>query len=628
MYDMISSEAKETYKPEDFIDRYTKIYEDFGVSNLEVTYQPLNEDNLDLAMDEGIATFPLSVNMETIAGPIEFDYEATLIQEGEKEEKNWYIQWDPGFIFPEIKDGGEIKFQTESPRRGEILDRNKMPLAMNDTVYEVGIVPEKMGDNEEQVKKKVAELLHMSVDSIENELNADWVQPDLFVPLNKVPKTKEDVLNELWQLNGVTGREVTGRIYPAGKSASHLVGYIGQITAEELEEKEPGTYDSTDSIGKRGLEQLFEDELKGEKGIKIVVTKEGEEDIILAEKPVKDGENIELTIDINIQDRIYDSYGDEAGTAAAIDPKTGETIALVSSPGFDPNEMLYGMSSTKWDNLQNDPKNPLLNRFAATYAPGSVIKPVTGAIGLENGTIDPNEGIKIEGLTWSNGKEWGDYKVRRVSSSDKPVDLADAMIRSDNIYFSMKAVEMGSEKFINGLKEFGFEEEFPYTYPFSKSTISSTGKLDGEVPLANSSYGQAEIEMSSLHLALTYSSFLNNGDIVKPTLLLTEETEQVWREQVVTPENAKLMQNILRDVVTKGTAKTANREKLAISGKTGTAELKASSDSKGHENGWFVGYPTDSQDIIIALMIEHSENIGTSGLAAKTVADILESIKK
>src|SRR5699024_6932704 len=128
--------------------------------------------------------------------------------------------------------------------------------------------------------------------------------------------------------------------------------------------------------------------------------KEDENDVVLAEKPVENGENIELTIDVNVQDRIYNSYNNEAGTAAAIDPKTGETIALVSSPGFDPNEMLYGMSDSAWNSLQDDPKKPLINRFAATYAPGSVMKPITAAIGLENGGIDPKEALEIEGLTW------------------------------------------------------------------------------------------------------------------------------------------------------------------------------------------------------------------------------------
>lgn len=627
MYQMLADETLDTYPSEDFVDRYQKVYEDLEITDLKVNFESLSKEELEIAFEEGEATIPFSVEMESLAGPITFDYEVTLIEQGEEEEYNWFIVWDPGYIFPSLKDGGSIEFQTTLPVRGEILDRNGMPLAINDHVYEIGIVPERLGDHPENVKEQVGKLLNMSVDAIDTRLNANWVQPDQFVPLKKLPKTQQDTVDQLLSLDGILLREVTGRVYPSGEATAHLIGYIGQITAEELEEKDPDVYGANDMIGKRGLEQIFEERLKGEKGLKIVITNEGEEEVVLADNPVKDGENITLTIDANIQDKIFYAYDGEAGTAAAIDPKSGETLALVSSPGFDPNEFLYGISQSKWDQLNNDPQTPLLNRFTATYAPGSVIKPVTSAIGLDNGTIKPDEGIEINGLTWSNGEGWGDYEVRRVSQTNKPVDLADALIRSDNIYFAMQAVEMGSESFISGLERFGFGESMPFEYPITASTISTSGTLNGEVEVANTSYGQAQIEVSALHLALTYTPILNEGNMIKPTILSDVETGQIWHEQLITPEHATLLQEILRDVVTEGTAKVANHEELAISGKTGTAELKLSHDSEGHENGWFVGYPTDEQNILISLMVEHAENIGTSSLAAEKVANVLLDLK-
>src|SRR5699024_5029237 len=224
--------------------------------------------------------------------------------------------------------------------RGEILDRNKMPLAMNDIVYEIGIIPEDLGDNKDAVIERAGQLLNLSVDEIENKLNEEWGESDLFVPLKKVPQTNQEVLNELWELDLNVSEEVTGRIYPGGKSTAHLIGYVGTITDEELKEKDAGTYTSNDEIGKRGLEQLYEKQLRGEKGRQIVVENEGEEDVVLAEIPVEDGENVQLTIDVNVQDKIYDAFDGEAGTAASINPKTGETLALVSSPAFDPNDIV------------------------------------------------------------------------------------------------------------------------------------------------------------------------------------------------------------------------------------------------------------------------------------------------
>src|SRR5699024_6594313 len=144
----------------------------------------------------------------------------------------------------------------------------------------------------------------------------------------------------------------------------------------------------------------------------------------------------------------------------------------------------------------------------------SVIKPITAAIGMNDGTLDPHEGLDIEGLTWRNNENWGDYEVRRVSTSDGPVDLHDALVRSDNIYFAMQAIIMGEEAFLNGLHEFGFGDDLPFEYPITASTVSADGEIDNEVLLANTSYGQGEIEMSALHLAAAYTPFINDGDLI------------------------------------------------------------------------------------------------------------------
>ncbi|GAQ19186.1 beta-lactam-inducible penicillin-binding protein [Oceanobacillus picturae] len=628
-YGMLSSESTETYPTEEYVDRYNKIYEDLAISDLSISFSKLEDEKLETAMEQGTATIPFEVTMESMAGPIEFDYEATLVQEGEEDEQNWYVQWDPGFIFPQLKDGGEISIQSEAPTRGEILDRNQMPLAINDKVNEIGIIPGKLGSNPEQSKEELSSFIGLSVDAIDEALNAAWVEPDLFVPLKKVPSTND--LSPLWEIDGVAGREVTGRVYPAGEAAGQLVGYIGNITAEELEEQEPGVYSANDMIGKRGLENLYEEQLKGKKGTRIEVIKENQEPIVLAETPVENGKNITLTIDVNVQESIFDSYEEDAGTAAAINPKTGETLALVSSPSFDPNEILYGTKANLWETLQEDEQQPLLNRFSSTFAPGSALKPITSAIGLKNGSIDPDEGLEIDGLTWSNGKGWGDYAVRRVSESSGPVDLKDALVRSDNIYFAMQAVNMGSEAYVKGLKEFGFGEDLPYEYPFTASSISSDGKLDDEVLLANSSYGQGQLEMSSLHLATAYTTFLNEGNMIKPTLLTSEETAQVWKENLLDNDQANLMKDLLYEVGQSGTPSkyTADSE-VGISGKTGTAELKLTTeDDSGEENGWFVGFPTkeSEQDLLIAMMVENVKEKGGSVYTTKKVVDVFNELK-
>lgn len=631
MYELLTDESKQQYSTEDFIDRYEKIYKDLAIDDLKITYSELTDEQINEAIEKGEANFQIDVEMNSIAGPIQFSntLHLTLVEHSDEEkEAEWLVEWNPGLIFPDLADGGKIRIETEQPRRGEILDRNQMPLALNDIAYEIGVVPNNF-QNEEAEKEHIARLLNMSVSAIDEQLSAEWVQEDHFVPLNIIPKSDEKTLNELLTIPAVTTQETTGRVYPAGEAAAHLTGYIGKITEEEMKEHKDYPYKESDLIGKRGLELLYEKQLRGEPGVKVYIEKEtddGKEEIVLAEKPVQHGEHVHVNIDINIQEKIFATFENHPGNAAAIDPKTGEILALVSSPSFDPNEFVYGITQNRWDQLMEDEDEPFVNRFAATYAPGSVMKLVTAAIGLNNSVIDPDESIKIEGFTW--GKDnWGDYEVRRVTDTGKPVNLRDAIVYSDNIYFAMKAVELGHEKYTEGLKQYGFMEQIPIDFPISVSQISNEGHLQDEVLLANTSYGQGEIEVSTLHMALTYTPILNKGNLIKPSFLTTDSTGEIWKEHVLSEEHAELLQKHLREVVTEGTGRVANIDDLPISGKTGTAELKLTHGASGHQHGWFVGYPTDDQDILIAMMMEKVENKGGSSFVTEKVAEIFKEIK-
>ncbi|RYG74375.1 penicillin-binding transpeptidase domain-containing protein [Lentibacillus lipolyticus] len=629
MYEMLTANAAETYPTKEYVDRYKKIYSDLEISDVKVSYEKLSDEEMDKAMEKGTAQFPFTVEMNSIAGPITFDYKATLIKEGKEEDKeNWYVKWDPGFIFPQIKDGSDIGLQTTEPKRGEILDRNRMPLAINAIVHEIGIIPGNLGDHPEKTIQRIANLLDISVKTINSKLDQGWVGPNMHVPLKKVRKNQESLVTQLQEIDAVSTQDATARAYPLGKAAAHLTGYIGNITAEEIKEMDSDSYDAHDMIGKRGLELLYEDRLKGQEGVTITAVNKNGDETVIAEKPVENGENIVTTIDADVQETIYNTYEGDAGTAAAIHPKTGETLALVSSPAFDPNKRIFGISQTEYEELQNDPQRPLVNRFRATFSPGSAMKPITAAVGLQSGSIVPGEGVEINGLTWSNGENWGDYKVRRVSESNGPVDVTDALVRSDNIYFAMKAVDMGSEQFTDGLKQFGFGEELPFPYGIETSSISSNGSIDDEVLLADTAYGQGQIQISPLHLALSYTPFLNDGSMLKPTLIADTEKNQVWKKDLLTSEQATVVRDALRDVVAspKGTAQGAQDANFPISGKTGTAELKQTSDEDGAENGWFVGYPADEQNILIAMMIENTQDKGGSGYTVNKVTDILKTV--
>ncbi|RSD27107.1 penicillin-binding transpeptidase domain-containing protein [Mesobacillus subterraneus] len=601
MYEFLSEKAKDSITKEEFVNRYNKIYQDLEIDQLKVSYKQSEEEK----EYEENAELPFSAKMASAAGPIEFDHTATLVKEEREDNTNWFIDWNTTYIFPELGDGDKISFKNVQAERGSILDRAGNGLAINGTAVQVGVVPGQMGDKKDETIAKLAELLDMTEEQINKAMNAGWVKPDLFVPLKKVSKTDKALHEKLFALDGVTNQMVGAREYPYGEALSHLLGYIGPVTADDLEKLEGKGYMSTDLIGRRGLEQVLEEQLKGENGVRISIAKEDGTVKTLAEKPVKNGEDVQLTIDVVAQQQLYDQLKGKAGMASAINPETGETLALVSAPGFDPNEMTLGISQNKRKMLEEDPLQPFLNRFKLTYAPGSVIKPITAAIGLENDKLKLDTAFDINEKQWQKDASWGNYKVTRYSDVKGSINLEKALVYSDNIYFARAALGMGTDTFTAGLKKFGFEDQPEYLYPIEPSQI---GKIDNEIRLADSAYGQGQVEMNVLHLATAYSPLVNKGNMVKPILKQDEEKSQVWQEGLITPEHAAALNGMLTKVISdpNGTAHNGRIANYHLAGKTGTAEIKQKQGEKGRELGWFVAYNPNSSDMIVAMMIEDS----------------------
>jgi penicillin-binding protein 3 len=619
MYGYLSSDAKKTLTEEEFVSRYKKIYSDLEISNLDVQFVKSDKEK---KPKEDTIKLPFSVKMDTVAGPIDFDQTAELVKEKHGDTENWYIEWNTGYIFPELKADDKIGFSTTPAKRGEILDRNGESMAVNGTAFQIGIVPEKMGTDSETVISQIAQLLQITPERIQNALNAKWVKPNFFVPVATISVEETDLLDKLYQIPGVDKKNIEARIYPYKESAAHLIGYTGPITAEELKKLASEGYAASDVIGKRGLEQVLDKELKGKNGVKIFIKKSDGKEVLLAEEPVQNGENTILTIDANLQQQIFMQLAGEAGASAAIEPTTGETLALVSSPSFDPNQMAIGMSQAELDALQNNPQKPLLNRFKSTYAPGSVLKPVTAAIGLTAGTLTPDTTINVNGLTWKKDQSWGNYVVTRVKDPGTPVNLEKALLYSDNIYFAQAALSLGKDKFSKGLKQFGFEEEIPYLYPLETSKY---GNMENDIEVADSGYGQGKIEVNVLHMASSYTPFLNNGNIIMPILNSKDKKSQVWKKEVVSEANAKIISADLLNVVEspQGTAHSGKINGMSIAGKTGTAELKLKQDEKGAEIGWFVAYKTDAPHILIAMMVENVQERGGSKIPVEKVKNVL-----
>ncbi|MFJ7683258.1 penicillin-binding transpeptidase domain-containing protein [Peribacillus butanolivorans] len=623
MYEYLSSDTKEKVSADEFAKRYEKIYKGIEVDQLKVDYkQPKEEKN---HKDAKKVNLDYTVDMETMAGAISSDHKATLVKEEGDEEENWYVKWDESYIFPELEANEKISVESYPAIRGEIVDRNERGLAMNGNVAEIGIVPEKMA-NETETVKKVAGILNMSTDEVNQKLNQSWVQPSYFVPIKKMSSDNTATLEKLLSIAGVSVNNTEGRIYPYKDATAHLIGYVGEASAEDLERLKGKGYTASDVIGKRGLEEILEERLKGKPGGKIYIKTENGEEKVIAEKPAEEGETITLTIDAELQKDIFKQYEKETGSATALDPRTGETLALVSSPSFDPNKYIFGITKAEQKALEEDPDKPLLNRFSSTFAPGSTIKAITAAIALKNG-VDPNESINIQGKTWAKST-WKDHSITRVADPGVAIDMEKALIYSDNIYFAQKALGLGKDKFTSGLKAFGFDDALDYDYPIKASSI---GKVDSEGRLADAGYGQAQVQMSTLHLAMTYSAFLNEGNILKPSLITGNKTEKkIWKEKVISADQANQITKMLTQVVEhpKGSGHGINDLGIKIAAKTGTAEIKASKNSNGTENGWFVAMDTEDPELLMTWMIEDVKGRGGSHLVVDQMKPILKKYLK
>ncbi|MDQ0200831.1 penicillin-binding transpeptidase domain-containing protein [Neobacillus ginsengisoli] len=619
MYVYLSTDAKQKISQKAFTNRYQKIYKDLQITDLKIDFKK-PKDNKQAKEDTAAYTF--SAKMNSIAGEIQFSHQAHLKKEEKDKQTNWYVDWDSAFIFPKLMDGDTVGITTTAPERGEIFDRNGNGLAVNGQVYEVGVIPGKLGAQKDQMIQQLSTLLKLSPDQINTALGASWVKPDLFVPLKKVSMQDSELIAQLIKLEPVQTKKVGARIYPYTEAAAHLIGYVGPITADELAKLKGKGYMSNDIIGKRGLEQVYDRELRGTSGVKVTIKKKAGGEEVLAEKPVVNGKQLKLTIDVNLQVKLFNELSGEAGSSAAMNPITGDMLALVSSPSFDPNQAALGYSSEEWKALQDNPQQPLTTRFKQAYAPGSVMKPITASIGLESKAITPEQSVAITSPKWQKDASWGGYFVTRVHESN-PVNLEKALVFSDNIYFAQAALKIGKDTFVAGLKNFGFDSEFVYPFPLETSKI---GTLGSEIALADSGYGQGQIQMSIVHLMAAYTPFVNGGNMIKPVLLMDDQKSQVLKPSLVSSGNAALISGILRKVVgdPSGTAHAADIPGYPLSGKTGTAEIKQKQGQTGTENGWFIAYNTN---LMIAMMVENVQGRGGSQVPVTKVRDVFAQVK-
>lgn len=618
MYELTTKETVQ----EEYITRNENIYEGIEVSKLEINIAKTTKKGKE-------AEVVYSTSMSTIAGEINFSNTANLV----KESGTYKIKWSSNIIFPALNNEYKVRVETLTAKRGAIYDKNGKILAADQTASQVGLVPGRMDIiSKETDIKNIAKLLDVSVNTIKESLSASYVKDDTFVPIKTILKSETELKEKLLEIRGIKIVDVEERVYNLGEASSHLLGYVQVISAEELSEKQNEGYSKNSKIGKSGIEKIYEDRLRAIDGEEIYIANENNIKIkSIAKKDLKNGENIKLTIDSDIQQKLYERFKEDKSASVAINPKTGELLAAVSTPTFNSNDFSLGMTTNKWKQLSEDERKPLYNRFLASYTPGSSFKPITGAVGLTTRSFTADEDFGKSGTKWQKDSSWKDFYVTTLASYSGKANLQNALIYSDNIYFAKAALKIGKDNFAKSLTNIGFNTNVRTPLGEVKSSYSNKDTFALETDLANSGYGQAEVLVNPIHMAMLYSAFLNEGNIVDTYLEYTGNSgAKYFKEEAFTKEAANEIKEALIQVVEnpKGTAHSAKLNDMVIAGKTGTAEIKTSkNDKEGTEIGWYNTFIADEKggrQLLIVSMVEDVKEKGGSHYVVEKLKDIFD----
>ena len=592
-----------------FVKKYSTIYSAMGVKNIKV----------DVSDVKSKSEVYLNISFDTIAGNLKYeDVEIKL----EKSNDEYKLSWDEGLILPDMVQGDKVRVQIIKGNRGEILDRDGNKLAYNDKANYVNIDLNKFDKKD---IKNLAKTLDISEEYIENKIG-NHSNSDYAVNIVKLSKYEDEKLEKVSKIEGINIQEVDSRVYEEGEAFGSLIGYVGDITAEELEKHADENYTTTSQIGKNGLEQVYESKLRATDGVHIYIEGEGKK-VDVAKIDKKDGQDIKLSIDSTLQKTVYEQMDKQKGASVGIDPTTGEVVAMVSSPSYDSNTMVTYKTKTIAKEWQENKNACFDNRTNNLYSPGSTMKLITASIGLDNNVINPAEKMKIEGLNWQKSDSWGNYKVTRVKDLAE-VDLYDAIVNSDNIYFAEKAIKIGSEKLIEGAKKFALGDDIDFEYPMPKTQISNNNKIDKEVLLADTGYGQGEVLTTPLQITMSYSALANNGKIMVPRLVISENSKAKVYSQAIAKENLEELQKDFSGVIedSNGSGYLCKIEGVKLAGKTGTAEIKSTKDdTTGDENSWFVAVDLEEPKLAISMVMENMKEKSTSQDLVPKVKNIIKS---
>ncbi len=540
----------------------------------------------------------------------------------------WQLQIIEGRKYKKMSEDNRLRILKTPAARGIIYDRAGNALVKNIPFFSVSIVLDK--HNYPDING-ISKLIGIDSKEMEQKFKKN-ISPFIpiklkqglsFIEIARIESRKSD-------FPGLFIETEVSREYLYGRVASHVIGYLGKINPLQLDDPDLRHLPPDAFTGQWGIEKLFDKYLRGLSGKRVIeVDAIGRELKMLQEINSEMGKDLRLSIDINVQKAAEDAFANKNGALVAIKPDSGEILAMVSLPSFDPNVFSRGISPKEWGSIIYDKKKPMLNRaIQSQYPPGSIFKIITAIAALEEGVIDPHTKINCTGGLNYGKWTFGCWKKGGHGS----VDMHKAIVESCDVYFYEIGKRLGIDKIYKYAVLFGLGRE-------TGVEITPLKEKKGLIPNAQwknekikhpwylgdtfiSAIGQGFITMTPIQAAMMTATFANGGHIYKPTF--TMGNHKPLERLNIKPETIRIVRNALSGVVNEpnGTAQGSRSFIINIAGKTGTAQVvskgKKVSGERFMDHAWFVAYaPVDKPEIAVSVFVEHG---GSGGATAAPIA--------
>jgi penicillin-binding protein 2 len=550
----------------------------------------------------------------------------------------WHLQVIKGGEYKKIDERNRLRVIDIPAPRGVIYDRNDNPLVKNVLSYDVSIVSENMPKYDDTISE-LGRLVALSPDHIKRLARAS-LNPYEIIKLRQNVSFEEVARIEARKIDfpGLQVEVTSARGYLYGQAASHVLGYLGNPTPKQLASPEFSNISQQAFIGQFGIEKSYDSILRGIDGKKIVEVDALGNMIkfVRIQKPVR-GNDIKLTIDVNVQMEAERGLGEKAGAVVALQPDTGEILALASAPSFDPNLFVGGIKYSDWKELVNDPGKPLMNRAIQNqYPPGSTFKPVTALAALEDGIVTENTPAFCSGSTFFKRffKCW-------KQGGHGSVSLHRALVESCDVYF----YEIGKRINIDTIAKYAsalglgmptgveLESEASGIVPSTKWKLKMRKEKWYQGETLSVAIGQGYLAVTPIQMARMIATVVNGGKLYK-LHLVNNGTNDVKPESVaeLNPEYVEMVKKALVGVVYEsgGTGGAARSNIVSIGGKTGTAQVIGGAikerDLPDHykDHAWFVAFaPQNNPEIAVSVFVEHGGHGGST--AAPIAKKVIET---